>query len=121
MIATILKNILGAFVGYLIFAASALLLFHFAGMDPHAVAGTGQMVLVAIFGGVFAFLGGFVARVIAGRGPLAVNLALLFIISSFAAFSMSQSSGSRYTQYLAIFLFAPLSFLGGLLRFKLEK
>jgi hypothetical protein len=38
---------------------------------------------------------------------------LLFIIAGFATFSFLKANGSHWTQLLAIFIFAPISVLGG--------
>lgn len=117
----LLRNIAGVVVGYLIFAVGAVMLFQLGHIDPHADAGPATMIMVIIGGLVFAFVGGFVAKLIAPVGSFAANYALFFIISSFAAFSLTQSQGSHYTQLAAIFLFGPSSFVGGWLRRRMER
>ena len=109
----ILRNIAAVIVGYLIFAVSALLLFKFAGIDPHAEAGIGTMMLVVIFGAVFSFVAGVAAKAIAASSSLGANIALAVLMFAFAAFSLTGSSGDHYTQIAAMFVFAPVSLLGG--------
>jgi hypothetical protein len=111
-----LRNILGVVVGYLIFAVSAVMLFAFSGIDPHANAGLGTIAIVVLFGAVFSFAGGFVAKLTAADGTIKVNFVLALIMAGFAAFSLIKSPGNHYTQIAAIVVFAPLSIGGGLVR-----
>jgi hypothetical protein len=110
----IVRNIAAVVVGYLVFAVSALLLFKLGGIDPHAEAGIGTMLLVVAFGAIFSFVAGFVAKVIAASRTLSINVALAALMFAFAAFSSLQSTGDHYTQFAAMFIFAPVSILGGL-------
>ncbi|MGI8811499.1 MAG: hypothetical protein ACR2IH_03100 [Pyrinomonadaceae bacterium] len=107
------RNILAVVAGYLIFAVSAVLLFKMGDFDPHAEASVGMIVLVVVFGSVFSFIGGYIAKRIAASDSLGVNAALAVLMFSFAAFSSVQSSGSHYTQFAAMAIFAPVSFLAG--------
>lgn len=109
----IVRNIAAVIVGYLIFAVSALLLFKFAGIEPHAHSSTLTVVQVVVFGAIFAFVAGFVAKIIAGARSLRANVALAVLMFCFAAFSSVQSSGSHYTQFAAMAIFAPVSLFGG--------
>jgi hypothetical protein len=108
----IVRNIAAVIVGYLIFAGCAVLLFKLAGIDPHAEAGLGTMLLVIVFGAVFSFVAGFVAKAIAASPSLGANVALAVLIFVFAAFSAGQSSGSHYTQFAAMAIFSQVSLLG---------
>ena len=110
---TIARNILAVAVGYLIFAVSAVLLFSLGAIDPHADASVGTIILVIVFGAVFSFIAGFTAKAVAGSQSLAVNIALAALVFAFAAFSFFASAGSHYTQIAAMFVFAPISILGG--------
>ncbi len=116
-----LRIFLGGIAGYAIFAIGSILLFHFSGIDPHADAGPETIALVIVCGAIFAFIGGYVAKLIAPKGNLTANYAVLFITMSFAAFSLLKSPGNHYTQLAATFLFGPLSFVGGLLRWRMER
>ena len=110
---TIVRNIAAVVVGYLIFAVSAVLLFKLGGIDPHAEAGIGTILLVVFFGVFFSFVAGFVANAIAASRSLIVNVALAALMFAFAAFSSIRSTGEHYTQFAAMFIFAPISILGG--------
>lgn len=116
----IARNILGLIAGYLIFAVSAVLLFKLSGIDPHAEASASLIAGVVVFGAVFAFIGGFVAKLIAASRTLIVNIVLAVLMAGFAAFSLTKSDGSHYTQLAAIFIFAPVSLVGGILRKRME-
>ena len=108
-------------IGYLIFAVSAVLLFKLGGIDPHAEASGGLLAGIVLFGALFAFIGGYVAKWIAASKALTVNVVLAVLMAAFAAFSLIKTEGSHYTQIAAIFLFAPVSLLGGSLRRRSEK
>ena len=108
------KQILGVIAGYAIFVVSSLVLFKVTGLDPHSQVSTNFIILTAIYGAVFSSLGGFVTQFIAKTRTLTLNYILAFIIAAFATFSLIKSNGSHWTQLLAIFIFAPVSILGGL-------
>ena len=117
----IVRNVLSVIVGYLIFAVSAVLLFNLSGIDPHADASIGTITLVVVFGSVFAFIGGYLTKLIAAISTLVANYVLAILMAGFAAFSFFKSPGTHYTQIAAIFLFAPMSLVGGFLRHRSEK
>lgn len=112
----IVRNIAAVIVGYLIFAISAVLLFNLSGIDPHAETGLMTKFGVVVFGCVFAFLGGYVAKFIAATDSLTVNIVLAVLMAAFAAISFINTPGEHYTQISAIFLFAPASLIGGIAR-----
>ena len=107
------RLILGVIVGYVIFAASAVLLFKLLKVDPHADPSLGLMIITIAYGIAFGFLGGLAAQLVAGTRQLAVNYILASIIAGFAAFSWFKTTGNHYTQVAAVFLFAPASLFGG--------
>jgi hypothetical protein len=113
-----IRNILGVIVGYLIFAVSAVLLFKLSGQDSHGETSISFAIFVILYGAVFATIGGFAAKFIAGGKSLLSNYILAVLMAGFAAFSLFASAGNHYTQIAAIFLFAPLSVLGGYLFLK---
>lgn len=112
----IVRNIAAVIAGYLIFAVSAVLLFNLSGIDPHAETGLMTKFGVVIFGCVFSFIGGYIAKLIAAANSLSVNIVLAVLMAAFAAFSFFESPGEHYTQIAAIFLFAPASLIGGIAR-----
>jgi hypothetical protein len=107
------KQILGVIAGYIIFVISSLLLFRLSGVKPHSEASVAFMFLTFVYGTVFSFISGVVAQVIAKKNNLKVNYVLFVIMAGFATFSLFKSEGSSWTQLLAIFVFAPISILGG--------
>lgn len=116
-----IRKVAGIIAGYAIFVITSLALFKLSGQDPHAEATTGFQILTALYGVVFSFLCGLVVQLIAKTNTLTLNYILAVIIAGFATFSLIQSDGSRWTQLLAIFAFAPVSVLGGLFYIKRNK
>jgi len=80
------------------------------------------MLLTAVYGAVFSFISGLATNFISKANNLKVNYILALVIAGFATFSYFKASGSHWTQILAIFIFAPVSIVGGLfyLRRKLK-
>ena len=116
-----IRQISGVIIGYAIFVISSVFLFWFSEVNPHEEASKLFMVLTFVYGSVFSFISGLVAQLIAKSKSLKVNYVLFVIMAGFAAFSLFKSSGSSWTQLLAIFIFAPISILGGLFWIKRER
>ena len=110
-----LKRILAVIIGYTIFVVTSLVLFKFSGQDPHGQATTSFQILTVVYGIAFSFLSGLVLQLIAKTNNLTLNYILAVIIAGFATFSLIKADGSNWTQLLAIFIFAPVSILGGFL------
>jgi len=109
-----LRNILAVISDYALFVISAILLFQLSGIDPHADASVGVIILTIVYGMLFSFVSGFLTQLISKSGKLTVNYILAAIIAGFATFSLLKTSGNHYSQFAAIFLFAPTSILAGL-------
>jgi len=109
-----IRKILSVIAGYFIFVVSSLALFKISKQDPHITASTVFMLITVVYGAVFSFGAGLVTQLIVKAQNLNVNYILSILISGFAAFSLFKSGGNHWTQLLAIFIFAPLSLLGGL-------
>ena len=109
-----IRKILSVIVGYAIFVITSLLLFNISGQKPHSEASVVFMVFTFFYGAVFSFVSGIITNIIAKSNDLKANLVLLVIIAGFAIFSIFKSEGSHWTQLLAIFIFAPASYLGGM-------
>ncbi|QKJ63746.1 hypothetical protein [Flavobacterium sp. M31R6] len=109
-----MKQILGVITGYAIFVISSVLLFRLSGVKPHVEASVAFMFLTFIYGTAFSFLSGLVTQIIAKTKNLKVNYILFIIMAGFATFSLFKSDGTSWTQLLAIFVFSPISILGGL-------
>lgn len=108
-----IKRILAIIAGYAIFVISSILLFQISGQNAHAPASIDFQLFTAFYGGVFSILSGFISHLIASKKNLRINYALAVLIAAFATFSLFKSEGSHWTQLLAIFLFPPISILGG--------
>ncbi len=108
-----IRNILSVIAGYAIFVMTSLALFNFSGQKPHADATANFVCLTAVYGAVFSFISGLTTQLIAKTKNLKINYILAFIIAGFATFSLFKSDGNHWTQLLAIFIFAPISILGG--------
>jgi hypothetical protein len=109
------RKILSVIIGYFIFVATSLAFFYFTDHNAHADPTYKFMMATAIYGTVSSFIAGLITQAIAGGKNLKVNYILALIIAGFAAFSYLKADGNHYTQILAIFVFAPASFLGGFL------
>jgi hypothetical protein len=108
------RRILSVIIGYAIFVITSLALFRLSGQKPHAVATASFMILTALYGAFFSFIAGIVTQLIARTKELKQNFILAVVISGFATFSLFKSGGAHWTQLLAIFLFGPVSVLGGI-------
>jgi hypothetical protein len=113
-----LKQTLGVIAGYIVFVISSLLLFRLSGVKPHAEASVLFMFLTFVYGTIFSFISGVATQIIAKTKNLKVNYMLFVIMAGFATFSLFKSDGSSWTQLLAIFVFAPISILGGFFMIK---
>ncbi|WP_462248761.1 hypothetical protein [Ferruginibacter sp.] len=109
-----IRKFLRVIAGYAIFVATSLALFKLSGQDPHSDPTTFFIILTAIYGMLFSFFSRLVTQLIARTKNLKINFVLAFIIAGFAAFSFIKTAGNHWTQILAIFIFAPVSILGGL-------
>lgn len=108
-----IRKILAVIISYIIFAASAVLLFSFTDQEPHADATVNFKIITAVYGIFFSVLSGLILQLIAQTNNLALNFILAFIIAAFASVSLLTSGGSHWTQLFAIIIFAPASILGG--------
>ena len=99
--------------GYAIFVTTSLALFKISKQDPHSNPSTYFVIVTTIYGAVFSFVAGFITQLIA-KAKLKLNYTLAVIIAGFATFSFLKSEGNHWTQLLAIFIFAPMSILGGI-------
>ena len=109
-----IRKILSVLAGYSIFVATSLALFKLSGQNPHSDPTISFVTLTAAYSVIFSFFSGLIARLIAKTKDLKINYILALIIAGFATFSFFKSVGNHWTQLLAIFIFAPVSVLGGL-------
>ena len=109
-----MRAFLAVVAGYVIFAGSAVLLFHVTNVDPHSPAALGFKAFTMAYGLAFAFLSGFLAGRFGRRTDLMCGLALAFVIALGATISMlaRPGAGALWTQTAALILFAPASLAG---------
>ena len=109
-----MRTFLAVVAGYLIFAVSAVLLFHLTNVDPHSPASLSFKALTITYGLAFALVAGFVAGHIARRTDLVCGIALALVIGLGATISMiaRPGAGSLWTQTAALVLCAPASLAG---------
>ena len=110
--ASIWRGILGAIVGYLIFAAPAALMFNLMGWDPHAPASLTVTVASTVVGIIAAALGGYVAaRIGRARWPGGV-VAAMIAVGALISLASRPGGGAIWSQLVAILLLAPTALLG---------
>jgi hypothetical protein len=108
-------KILAIIVGYIIFAAGAIAFFYVFDIEAHSTASTTIMIQTVVNGIIFSALAGWITQLIAKTGNLDINYILALLIAAFATFSYFKANGEHWTQLMAIFIFAPVSILGGLI------
>jgi hypothetical protein len=109
-----IRKFLSVIAGYAIFVVTSIALFNISGQKPHSDPTNIFAILTAIYGTFFSFIAGLVTQLLSRTLNLKINYILAFIIAGFATFSLIKSEGNHWTQILAIFIFAPVSILGGL-------
>jgi hypothetical protein len=113
-----LRSIAAVFTGYLLFAVTAVALFQFSRRDPHREQDLVFVALSVLYGMAFAFSGGYLAAVIAGRKPRqhAGGVALILALGAAVSFLAQPGAGSRWSQMAAFVLMAPSALAGGVVR-----
>jgi hypothetical protein len=111
----IVRSILGVFIGYAIFAVSAVVLFHATGRDPHAHQDATFTAIAIVYGMGFAAVGGLVSGLIAGRRPVvhAAIVAAVLALGALASLLSRPGAGAIWSQVAAIVLMAPSALIGG--------
>jgi hypothetical protein len=111
-------SVVAIVVGYLIFGASAAVLFNVTDHDPHASPSLLFGVGAVLYGMFFAGLGGYVAASLAPQQPRrhAAILAAIIAIVALVSLIVQFRSGSMWSQIAALALMAPAAYAGGLLR-----
>jgi uncharacterized membrane protein len=103
-------------VGYLVFGASAALLFQLSGQAPHQAAPTGFKIASIIWGAVFALVAGWLAARVAGRKPATHAAIVAGLIALGALVSLAMRPGeARWSQISAAVVMAPCAWIGGLI------
>lgn len=114
----LLRTILGVLAGDVIFAGSAVLLFYFSHIDPHAPATPPFMTYSILYGIAFALLAGFVAGIIGGRADILAGMLLALIIAIPAIVTLIQrpGAGAIWSQLSALILMSPAALVGDWIR-----
>jgi len=119
----IAQSILGVFVGYAVFALSAVVLFRAAGRDSHAQQDLLFTAGAILYGMAFAAVGGLIAALIAGRRPVlhAAIVGVILAAGAFASLVSRPGAGAIWSQVAAMFLMAPSVFVGGIVAERLSR
>lgn len=114
----LLRTVVGIVVGDVIFAGSAVLLFRFTGIDPHAMASPTLIGFSILYGIIFAGLGGFVAGLIGRREDVicGILLAVIIALSAVTALISRPDPGAVWTHSAALILMAPAALVGDWIR-----
>lgn len=104
-----LRSIGAVAAGYIIFGASAFLLFQLSGIDPHQPAPLGFKIASIIWGCVFALVAGWLTARVAGKRQVMHAAILAALIVSIAA----RPGDAKWSQISALALMAPCAWLGG--------
>jgi len=117
-----IRTMLVVFLGYAIFALSAVILFRSAHVDPHAPTGLGFGSFSAVYGVGCAVAGGFIAGRIARRHDLVCGIGVAVLIAVGATLSLIASPGAhaRWSQLLALALCSPAALSGDWMRRRLQ-
>jgi peptidoglycan/LPS O-acetylase OafA/YrhL len=113
-----LRKILSVIAGYMAFAISSVLLFNLTHHHPHQDAPWNFKLITIACGVFFSIIAGVVVQLIAKQKTLALNYILAAVMFGLAGISMALSGGSHWTQIFAMFIFAPISILGGYIKNK---
>ena len=113
-----LRKIIAVIAGYLIFAVSSVLLFQLSGQHPHEAASLNFKLITIAYGVFFSILAGLVLQIIARENKLTLNFILALLMFTLAGISALTSKGDHWTQLFAMFIFAPVSVLGGYLKIR---
>jgi hypothetical protein len=116
-----IRSVLGVVIGYVVFAAPAVVLFHVTGQPPHAEASVPFMVGATLYGMAFAALGGYLSAWIANRRLVAHASATAVVLALGAAVSLAATlgKGAIWSQVCAIAFMAPAAAAGGWVRLRI--
>lgn len=108
----VLRAILGALCGYLIFALTGAALGVFGGRNMHAPQPLWFIAVTAAYGVVFAGLGGLVAsRIAPHRGWAVAGMTGLLALGAAVSLVTSPAEDARWSQWCALLLMTPSAYL----------
>jgi hypothetical protein len=111
----------GITLGYLLFAFTAVVIFQVLGRDPHAAAEPSVMVGTIGAGLIAAFVGGYVAAMVARGRERTAGLVVggIIAIAAVAALVAQPGEGAKWSQLSALVM-APVAALGSVIRARLR-
>jgi peptidoglycan/LPS O-acetylase OafA/YrhL len=111
-----LRSIGAVAAGYVIFGASAALLFQLSGQAPHADAPLAFKIASTIWGAVFALVAGWLTARIAPRRPMTHAAIVAGLIALGALMSIAaRPSDALWSQTAALVVMAPCAVIGGVI------
>lgn len=110
----VLRAILGALCGYLIFAITGVALGLLSGRNMHAAQPFWVIALTAVYGAGFAGIGGLAAsRIAPHRGWAVAGMTFLLVLGAAVSLVTSPAADARWSQWCALLLMAPSAYLAG--------
>jgi len=111
----IARSVIGVFIGYAVFALSAVILFHSTGLDPHTQQSAVFTAIAIVYGMAFAAVGGLISALIAGRRPVlhAAIVGAILALGALVSLVSRPGAGAIWSQLAAIVLMAPSAPVGG--------
>ncbi len=112
----LVRSILAVFLGYLLFALSAVALFQLSGRDPHAVQPLWFETVAVLYGMLFSALGGLLAaRMAPSRGTLHAGIVTgIVALGATVSLLAGPGPGATWSQWCALTLMAPCAYLGAI-------
>jgi hypothetical protein len=114
----VLKSAVSVVAGYLVFAASAALLFGLSGQDPHQWPGARFLIGSLVYVAVSSTMAGFIAvRSVRSNPSPRPAVMLAAVIGAIAVLSLllEWKAGSVWTELTVIFVSLPSMVMGGVL------
>ena len=109
---SLVRAILGALCGYLIFALTGVALGMLSGRNMHAAQPIWFITLTAGYGVFFAGLGGLAAsRIAPHRGWAVAGMTGLLVAGAAMSLVTSPAADARWSQWSALLLMAPSAYL----------
>ena len=112
------RRVLGVLLGYVIFAASAVLLFRLSGRDPHAQQDAAFVVGSIAYGMFFGAVGGYVSAAVGGgrARTQAIWVGVIIALGATVSLLAGPKAGSMWSKVGALLLMAPSAIVGGMIR-----
>jgi hypothetical protein len=109
------RSLAAIVIGYLVFAASAGMLFRVSGQDPRVFPSSMFLVFSVGYGVVFALLAGYLAAAVAGRSEMLHAGTLAGIVAVIALVSMiiERRHGSTWSEWAVLACMVPAALVGG--------